>query len=236
MRQMARLGLLDRIGTRWTTSKIIDGMWVGVASYYEGVDGEDAEAGLGRVEEALCLIKEYDRLRYGRITRDLDRIWVRLVPHYAGLYTAAYKLCELDCKFVARASIDVIASTIVHEATHARLRRCGIGGEEAIRARLEEVCLRREIAFAAKLPNGETLREMAEKGLEDYAVDELHTDAERTRLRREALIREFRELGLSEWTISAFLLFIRTWRGISIARYCISNFVRRLINGQLGHS
>ena len=53
---------------------------------------------------------------------------------------------------------ELIASVIVHEATHARLMRCGIGYEEELRARVEKVCLRRELAFAAKLPNGEQIR------------------------------------------------------------------------------
>jgi len=37
----------------------------------------------------------------------------------------------------------------VHEATHARLRRYGIGYEEGLRQRVEEANFRRELAFAS---------------------------------------------------------------------------------------
>jgi len=39
----------------------------------------------------------------------------------------------------------------------------GIGYDEDIRARVERVCIRRELAFAAKLPNGEQVRQQAER-------------------------------------------------------------------------
>jgi hypothetical protein len=56
----------------------------------------------------------------------------------------------------------MIAATIVHEATHARLESCGIEYVEGMRHRIEAICLRQEIAFAAKLPNGQELQEAAE--------------------------------------------------------------------------
>lgn len=229
MRQKSRLGLLDRLGSWLATSKHIDGLWVGVSPAYEVVNNDSVETGLCRVEEALCLIKTYDRLRYDRLTRDLERIWVRIVEHYAGLFTPSLKLCELDCRFVAKRSPDVIASMIVHEATHARLRRCGIGYEENIRARVEAVCIRRELAFSAKLPNGETVRELAEINLESYAVPEILTDAARDRLRAEGLVQTFRELGTPEWRINLILCIRRTLHSIRTAYQSISNSVRRFI-------
>ena len=69
-----RAPLLDRI-MLWlsTDSRTIDGLWIG--SYFQ----ENAEPALRRVEEALRLIKTYDRPKYDRLSRDLDRIWVRLL-------------------------------------------------------------------------------------------------------------------------------------------------------------
>ena len=59
----------------------------------------------------------------------------------------------------------MIASVIVHEATHARLRGCGIGYDERIRARVETICIRRQVAFAARLPDGTLAHEEAERNL-----------------------------------------------------------------------
>lgn len=103
---------------------------------------------MDRVEEALALIKRYDRLQYDRLSRDLKRVWVHVLH---GIRGEAFVTCELDARSVQpeTTSPELIASTIVHEATHSRLLRCGIGYEEAVRARVEAVCLRRELAFAA---------------------------------------------------------------------------------------
>ena len=59
----------------------------------------------------------------------------------------------LDERFVTNpeTTIERIASVIVHEATHARMERCGIGYAEDQRARIETVCFRRELAFAVRL-------------------------------------------------------------------------------------
>ncbi len=72
-RQKQRPRLLDRIELRLSTNKRVDGLWVGT---YE----KEPEAVLRRVEEALYLIKIYDRLRYDRLIRDLERVWVRVQP------------------------------------------------------------------------------------------------------------------------------------------------------------
>ena len=73
----------------------------------------------------------------------------------------------LDVPFVVADATEpeLIASVIVHEATHARLRRHGIGYEEPIRARVEAACIRRQIAFTRRLPHGDHARAAAERNL-----------------------------------------------------------------------
>ena len=80
-----------------------------------------------------------------RIRRDLKRIWVFLVPDGLAEYKHALGACVLDERFVTNpeTTIERIASVIVHEATHARMERCGIGYAEDQRARIEAVCFRR---------------------------------------------------------------------------------------------
>jgi len=188
--------LVDRLELRLASGRQIDGVWVGVSLDWE------PEPVLCRVEEALRLIKIYDRLRYDRLVRDLERVWVRMVPGALGRFNSSLRACELDRGFVlAETSLpELIATAIVHEATHARLMCCGIGYGEDLRARVERVCFRRELAFAAKLPNGERIREQAEQALvglpHDYWTDAAVSD--RSDKDNSAALRD---LGIPDWVV-----------------------------------
>lgn len=139
-----------RSSQRWT-----DFLGLSFSRFFDGIRIEvfaaDHEAVLRRVEEALTLIKTDDPLRYNRLIRDLERVRVRPLMDAWGTYSISLKSCELDDRFVTddTISLEQIASTIVHEATHLRLHRSGIGYEEKLRARGEGVCIRRELAFAS---------------------------------------------------------------------------------------
>ncbi len=157
-----RAGLLDRLALLCSTSRRVDGLWIGT----EG--SSKSELVLSRVIDALCLVKMHDPHRFNRIRRDLDRVWVRFAHGAANArYNVSLRTCELNRRFVldAASSPELIAATIVHEATHARLFHCGIGYEEELRARVEGVCVRRELAFAAKLPSEQAVRARAEHKL-----------------------------------------------------------------------
>lgn len=182
---------------RFSTSRQIDGLWIGVFNVSE------PDTVLCRIEEALGLIKAYDPLRYDRLIRDLERVWARLLPGYLGNFNSSLRACELDKDFVLDdASLpELIAATIVHEATHARLQRCGVGYEEELRPRVEAICFRRELAFAAKLPNGEKVREQAERLLALCATEDYWTDA----AFKERDVNAARDLGFPGWFIRAIL-------------------------------
>jgi hypothetical protein len=169
--------LLDRLALRLSDSRRIDGMWVGCFGVEKSGDA------LGRVEEALRLIKTHDSLRYDRLLRDVDRIWVNLLFGSNAAYRHPLRLCVLDERFVLGDTTrpEQIASVIVHEAAHARLMRCGIGYQAELRARVEAVCFRRQRAFAAKLPDGEETRVDAESRLAGYPADFWTDDAFRAR-------------------------------------------------------
>jgi hypothetical protein len=206
LRRRGRASLSDRFELWLSTCRYVDGLWVGTN---EG----KPEPILRRVEAALTLIKAYDRPRYGHVLRDLDRVWVRVIADGLACYNAATNTCELDTRFVlAEASTpEVIAAAIVHEATHARLMRCGIGYEEGLRARVEVVCFRREIAFAARLPNGGEARERAERSLEFYSADELWTDAAFAERHLDGALAALRHLGAPEWLVRTVAA-IFAWR------------------------
>jgi hypothetical protein len=135
-------------------------LWIGAHFQWNADEGQ----GLDRIAQALGFIKTYDPTRYHRLLRDLERIWTRLLVYNLGQFNEALSACELDQRFVLdeSTSVEQIAATIVHEATHARIARYGIDYEEPIRHGIEAICMRREMAFANRLPDGEAVWERAE--------------------------------------------------------------------------
>jgi hypothetical protein len=190
----------------WLSSgRRVDGMWVG--TYFQ----RNAEQVMRRVEEALRLIKTYDERRYKRLISDLSRVWVRLVPGGLGKYTHSLRACELDERFVLAETSppEMIAATIVHEATHARLWRFGFGYDENVRGRVEAVCVRRELAFARRLPDGELVREQAQDALSNPPATWTDTAVRDRDL--EGSVQALRHLGAPNWVVRA-LLTARAWR------------------------
>jgi hypothetical protein len=167
-----RPDLADRLALRFSTSRYVDGLWIGTWE-------DEPEPILRRIEQALALIKRYDRVRYDRLIRDLKRVWVVVLPTGLANFESKIHTCKIDTRYFLAATTtpELIAAVIVHEATHARLWRCGIRYKEAQRPRIEEICLRREIALAAKLPNGEDVRDRAERTLPLCASGDYWTDA-----------------------------------------------------------
>jgi hypothetical protein len=217
--------LADRFELWFSTGKQSDGLWIGVS-----LDSE-ADPILRRVEEALHLIKAYDRFRYDRLTRDLERVWVRLLPGVFGNFNSSLRACELDRRFVlSETSTEVIAATIVHEATHARIHRCGIGYDEKLRPRIEAACLRRELAFAAKLPNGEKVRDYAERSLSLCATQDFWTNAAFGERHDKDHIQALRDLGVSDRLIRTILIV----RRLRLRMTRLAKGILRMIKGRYG--
>jgi hypothetical protein len=208
MARLKRPRFIDRLALRLSTGRQVDGLWVGV-----GFAGEPAEPVLRRVEDALFLIKDNDQLRYSRLIRDLERIWVRDVPGALGTFNQELRTCSLDREFVLAETTrpELIAATIVHEATHARLDSYGIGYEEKLRARIEAICFRRERAFAAKLPNGAQVRERAERSLAAFAKEDYWTDAAFAERFDKDHLEALRKLGAPDW-VGRSVLTLRGFR------------------------
>jgi len=151
---VTRPSLADKFALWLSKSRMVDGLWIGSAQ-------SDPEPSLQRVEAALELIEHFAPLHYRRVKNSLSRIWVQLVPHGAGCYVHSLNACVLDERVVASetASLEWIASVIVHEATHARLEKLGIRYDEAVRHRIERICARRELDFALHLSGVDALLE-----------------------------------------------------------------------------
>ena len=193
------MDLIDRVLLRGSVSRYSDGLWIGAE------DKEQSDLILGRVEKALGVIKLHDPRRYCRILRDVDRVWVRALVGVSGRWVKSLRACQLDRRFILddRSSPELGAAIIVHEATHARLMHCGIGYEEEVRGRVEKVCIRRELAFAARLPNGGEVRRLAEKKL-TLPAESWSDEALRERW-IDDLAAALRALAAPDWVARALL-------------------------------
>jgi hypothetical protein len=170
---------------------------------------------LGRVEEALRLIKLYDALSYSRITRHLDRIWVNLIPSGQAHYDPSLNACVLDDRYVLQEAMSVarIASTIVHEATHARLNNWGVAYLVDRRTRIEAICGRRELKFLAKIPEGGPLREEVVSALDWLTKNgDYYSDTNFQERKEEGEIEALRYLKMPDWLVRFFIWWIRRRR------------------------
>ncbi len=152
------------------------------------------------IEEALRLIRTYDPARFARLAKDMPGgLHVSpLAGHYAQ-FNPTLLSCELNSRcFRTVRDPETLASIIVHEATHVRLSRIGIVYHEPVRLRIEAICLRREIAFSRKLPNGEVCARQAQHALDNLHVSDYTNSAFtlRAALLRRRTRRSLRKKGV----------------------------------------
>lgn len=110
---------------------------------------------LQRLAEALDLIAAYAPRRFRRMQRDLAGLVVRRFP-CRGAYFPQERECLVELTFTVnpRHTLAEIASSMVHEATHARIARvCGSLPQEQ-RAHEERLCREAELEFGLALPDG----------------------------------------------------------------------------------
>jgi hypothetical protein len=111
---------------------------------------------LDRLGQALDLIARYAPRAFRRLHRDLAGF---VVERFAcrGAFFPASRECLTELTFTVNPAHELpeIASSIVHEGTHARIAAwCGTSSVED-RAREERICRRAELAFGRALPAGE---------------------------------------------------------------------------------
>ena len=100
-----------RIMLRFSKSRYLDGLWIGTWE-------TEAEPILHRIEEALLLIKRYDRIRYDRLLRDLQRVWVLLLPSSIAGFEYRIYTCEIDTRFCLAETTtpELLAAVIVKDS------------------------------------------------------------------------------------------------------------------------
>ncbi|WP_027528175.1 hypothetical protein [Bradyrhizobium sp. Ec3.3] len=207
---------VDKLGVWLSKAITIERLWVGTTE-------SKPYPARRRVEEALQIIKRHDALNYSRIIRHLDRIWVHLLPSAQAHYDRSLNACVLDERYVLKdtMTLEQLASTIVHEATHARLEGWGIQYLEGRRAQIEAICLRRELNFLTKTPNSKFLRDEIVRTLEWSAGDhEFYSDQSFQRRRQEGEVETLRYLNAPNWlmTWASWLIRRRRERASALPR------------------
>lgn len=122
------------------------------------------EAMFDKVAAALDLVAEVRPWRIGAMQRDFSRIFVRQNTGVRAMFDLE-RSCVLDTYFVAKFAPAQVASSIVHEGVHARLRRGGRTMPADLIAWEERLCRRAELGFGLRVPEGEAVVERARSAL-----------------------------------------------------------------------
>ena len=137
---------------------------------------------LQRLDEALALLEAYAPRQVGRLHRDVAYLWIVRYPT-RGAFFSQYRCCLTELTFLARRDISpaIVASSILHEAVHARIhsfrKRLGVQRPDTQAGKEERVCRRAELAFALTLPSElgrpiiDRVRPMLEVDHQQLAVD-----------------------------------------------------------------
>ncbi len=125
---------------------------LGMHTYLALVDNNELARAKQQLNLSIALIAHYEPRRFARLKTDLRGILVH--PFDArprARYNRSTGLCELSPSLALSSDIVTIASGIVHEGTHARLRRVRARNPKR-RVEVERACISQQIAFLEKLP------------------------------------------------------------------------------------
>jgi len=111
---------------------------------------------VARLDQALGLIEAHAPRRLARLRRDLSQIVVRRFP-CRGAFFPQERACLTELTFVVNPAFTPaqVASSIVHEATHARVAASLRSDVVNRRPREERLCRQAELAFGLALPRTE---------------------------------------------------------------------------------
>lgn len=191
-RTRAMLGYYSSLPALWFAYGLQQLLWrpknVGPFLIVDSASGPAADR-LEAVEAAISLIKKHDNLAWKRLREGIPRILIvdRALPHYQPGLAA----CVLPKSQVCDGTTLDLALALVHEATHARIRR-GRGrwihqaGSAANRA--EMACARRELRFAKLLPDETSHVTAIQHRIAQMRPDDFkYSDMVERRLRREGM-------------------------------------------------
>jgi hypothetical protein len=171
----------------------INGIDVGILWREEEVH----DCAFRKITAALDLIELHDPRSLMRLRAHADGILVFGRGDYLGKWVSQARLIVLKEAYATSPSTEPaeLASTLVHEGTHAWLDSRGLPYTADRRARMEAICFRNELAFARRLPEpGELISRVNRQLARD---PEYWTDREI----RQRAASHLRELGVPGWLV-----------------------------------
>jgi hypothetical protein len=116
-----------------------------------GTRGDD-EA-FAKITSAFDLLRDHGSRTLDDIRRHTNGVFVWVTAGARGEWHCETRLVVLEETYVydGGTSARDIASTLVHESTHARLDAKGFAYSPELRERIERVCFRRQLVFARRL-------------------------------------------------------------------------------------
>lgn len=117
-----------------------------------------------KIAAALDRVAEAQPWRLNAMRRDFANIFVRQNTGCRAMFDHGGS-CILDTFFVATFAPAQVASSIVHEGVHARLRRGGRVVPRELIAWEERLCRRAELGFGMRIPDGAAVVERARNAL-----------------------------------------------------------------------
>jgi hypothetical protein len=138
----------------WTApTRLVSGIPVTVTSR----DSRTAEAHWRKVEEGLELLRTHHTHGFEEVRRHIRRVIVGFLSTARAAWWGPPRVCMLSIEYFSQdtATAADVASSLIHEARHARLERLGFRYSAERRVRLETLCTRAEIAFAERLPDAD---------------------------------------------------------------------------------
>lgn len=188
---------LQRNFWRWLFRRAERRDFAGVHVAFHWPEPDEAVAGFAKCAEALELLARFDPRRLERIRRHADGIL--LFGSVGGLaqWVAPARVIVLRGTYVLapETSAAELASTLVHEGTHAWLESLGISYEPDRRERIEAICFHSELAFARRIPDGGDL--VARAGRQLQRAPEYWADA----AFRARTMADLRTLGTPKWLV-----------------------------------
>jgi hypothetical protein len=165
---------------------------------YSGSE-DDADEVFARITTAFDLLGKYSKRTLTNLRYAADGIFVFSTAGALGEWHRETRLILLEETYLrdSNTSPQSIASTLVHEGTHARLDKLGFAYTPDVRDRIEKACFRRELAFARLLPDPGSLISDTEEQLmrpPDYLTDEAF---------RARTLGKLIELGVPRWLMYA---------------------------------
>jgi hypothetical protein len=115
---------------------------------------DGAPADLAAAGAALALLAVTSPRAVARLRRDVPRVALTTLHGLAGGYSYGTGWVLLDVEYLRTHQPGCVAALLVHEATHARIRRMGAITLRGRAERVERRCVREQAAFAETLPVG----------------------------------------------------------------------------------